>query len=149
MQSIGAASTCTILYTRPRTHVLYSILYTRPRTRSITMLAVEIAALPLAAISTISPQFSEEQKHAWRHTLTRKNLVGGPTFVALPIHPPVVSFTMPSSVSSSAPSACTSAARPEPLGSPRSRQQVSSSLSAVRETMAESSSENLGQSSSV
>jgi len=121
----------------------------RPRTRSITMLAVEIAALPLAAISTISPQFSEEQKHAWRHTLTRKNLVGGPTFVALPIHPPVVNLTMPSGVSASAPSACTSAAPPEPLGSPRSRQQVSSSLSAVRETMAESSSENLGQSSSV
>ena len=153
VQSIGAEHRCSLhVYYTPLLaedpRVLYSILYTRPRTRSITMLAVEIAALPLAAISTISPQFSEEQKHAWRHTLTRKNLVGGPTFVALPIHPPAVNLTMPSGVST-APSACTSAAPPEPLGSPRSRQQVSSSLSAVRETMAESSSENLGQSSSV
>ena len=136
VQRIGATarhpSTCTILYTRPRTH-------------SITM----ISALPLAAISTISPQFSEEQRHAWRYTLTRKNLVGGPTFAPLPAEPPEVHPTMPSSVSTSDPPACISAVPPEPLGSPRSRPQLSSSLSAVRETLAETSSENLGASSAI
>ena len=108
-----------------------------------------ISALPLAAISTISPQFSEEQRHAWRHTLTRKNLVGGPTFAPLPADPPEVHPTMPSGVSTSDPPACTSAVPPEPLGSPRLRSQHSSSLSTVPEPLAEASSENLGARSSI
>jgi hypothetical protein len=37
-----------------------------------------ISAFP-RAISTLSPPLTDEQRHAWHDTLTRKNLAGGPT----------------------------------------------------------------------
>ena len=49
---------------------------TRPRRASLTKPFLDVGA---RAVSTLAPPLTDEQRHAWKDTLTRKNLVGGPT----------------------------------------------------------------------
>ena len=49
---------------------------TRPRRASLTKPFLDVGA---RAVSTFAPPLTDEQRHAWKDTLTRKNLVGGPT----------------------------------------------------------------------
>ena len=67
---------CTPLPTNIRTRPTPYHIRTRPRRASLTKPFLDVGA---RAVSTLAPPLTDEQRHAWKDTLTRKNLVGGPT----------------------------------------------------------------------
>ena len=64
------------MYYTPCTHSTPYHIRTRPRRASLTKPFLDVGA---RAVSTFAPPLTDEQRHAWKDTLTRKNLVGGPT----------------------------------------------------------------------